>query len=194
VNAKLRSVWAKARALPRRRSVAIAGPLGVVLVAGVAVVLLMLLNDDDQSSSTSEGEAVATSSTRLRVLARAVGHPVYWAGERAGYTYELTRTADGSTYVRYLPSGVRLGDRRAKFLAIGTYVRPHAIATVRKTARRKGAFSKKLRAGGLAASSRSKPETVYFAGRDSNLLVEVYDPSPTRARRLVTSGGLDLVR
>jgi hypothetical protein len=193
VKAKLRSVRAKALALLRRRSVRIAAPLGAVMVIAVGV-LLLRVNDNDTETATHESGAVATSLSQLQVLARAVGHPVYWAGERTGYTHELTRTRDGSTYVRYLPPGVQLGDRRAKFLAIGTYVRPHAIATVRRTARRKRAFSKKLRGGALAASSRAKPESVYFARPGSDLLVEVYDPSPTRARRLVTSGRLDLVR
>jgi hypothetical protein len=35
-----------------------------------------------------------------------VKHPVYWAGPRPSYTYELTRTSDGRIFVRYLPTGV----------------------------------------------------------------------------------------
>jgi hypothetical protein len=36
---------------------------------------------------------------------------------RVGNRPPLTQTADGRTYVRYLPHGVGAGDRRAEFLA-----------------------------------------------------------------------------
>jgi hypothetical protein len=191
----LRSLRTKALALLRRRSVQIALPLGVAVIAGAVVMVLVMVNDDDdQSTTTRRPEAVAGSLQQIELLARTVRHPIYWAGERAGYTQELTRTRDGGTYVRYLPPGVQLGDKRADFLTIGTYVQRNAIAAVRRIARHRRAFSKRLRGGALAASTPSKPESVYFARPDSDLLAEVYDPSPARARRLVRSDELDLVR
>jgi hypothetical protein len=36
---------------------------------------------------------VAASRDRLRALSAEVGRPIYWAGVRAGDTYELTRSA-----------------------------------------------------------------------------------------------------
>src|SRR5919201_2839756 len=47
----------------------------------------------------------AASVEQLKALASALGHRIYWAGARKSVTYELTRTKDGSVYVRYLPLG-----------------------------------------------------------------------------------------
>ena len=193
MKASLRSLRAKALALSRRRSVQIAVPVGLAVIIGTVVLLLVSSNDNDQSKTSSRPEAVAASIPQLQALARTVRHSIYWAGERAGYTHELTRTRDGSTYVRYLPPGVQLGDKRADFLTVGTYVERNAIGAVRRIARHKRAFSKTLRGGALAASTPSKPESVYVARPHSDLLAEVYDPSPARARQLVTSGALELV-
>lgn len=92
---------------------------------------------------------MAVSTGQLRALAASVGHPIYWAGAAAG-TYELTRIADGRTYVRYLPPGVPVGSRRT-YLTIGTYVRPSApYAAVRQSAVAKHATIQPLKGGGLA--------------------------------------------
>ena len=92
------------------------------------------------------GPRLADTARRARVFVRA---PIYWAGPRKGFSYELTRTADGRTYVRYLPHGVPAGDRRAEFLVVGTYERPHAFSDLRRAATRTGAGSVKLGRGGV---------------------------------------------
>jgi hypothetical protein len=75
------------------------GAVGAVALA-VAFVVWLLVHDEDSNSSTSgptqtvEAIApVAASRDRLRALSAGVGRPIYWAGVRAGDTYELTRSA-----------------------------------------------------------------------------------------------------
>src|SRR5204862_6587413 len=81
----------------------------------------------------------AASVPTLKTLAAVLGHPVYWAGARSGTTYELTQTADGRIYIRYLPKGVKVGDRQANYLIVATYPVQNAYRAVQTAAKAKGA-------------------------------------------------------
>jgi hypothetical protein len=131
---------------------------------------------------------VAASVTQLESLQSSLRHPIYWAGAKQNFTYELTKTRDGNVYVRYLPSGVKVGDRRPDYLTIGTYPQAGAYRNVMAAARRKGARKTQLADGGLAVQSAARPTSVYLAYPNSSLLVEVFDPSADTARALVRSG------
>jgi hypothetical protein len=130
----------------------------------------------------------AASVARLEAVASAAGHPVYWAGPRAGTTYELTRTTDGRIYVRYLPKGVKLGDRRSIYLIVATYPVPGAYRAVLAAAKQKGARTFGVAGGGKALVNAKTPTNVYLAYPGSSYQIEVYDPKPGRARALVASG------
>ena len=103
--------------------------VAVVLVIGF-VVWFVFRGGSSHSSSSSPvprgAQAVRVSLKGLKTLA-ALGIPIYWAGERPGVTYELTKTADNRVFIRYLPAGVPVG-RSKPFLTIGTY--PHSNAFV----------------------------------------------------------------
>jgi hypothetical protein len=169
--------------------------LGAVIAVGigVALVLWLMLKDDGGNKAAKPTGAVAASTQELQAVPDSVKHPVYWAGRRAGYTYELSKTARG-VYVRYLPPGVAVGDRHAKYLTIASYPYPNAYATLSKAAKTKGAVSSKLAGGGIAVVSAQQPKSVYIAFPSANLQVEVYDPSPQRARQLAFSGRVVPVR
>ena len=49
------------------------------------------------AATPSGAEPTAASVDELKSLARELGHPIYWAGARPGYTYELTRTTRGTS-------------------------------------------------------------------------------------------------
>jgi hypothetical protein len=168
----------------------------VVAVAGAAAFLAWLLvkDDDGSSSQATRNLPVAASVGDLRNLARTVDHPVYWAGKRPGYTYELTRTETGNVYIRYLPPGVNVGDKRADFLTVGTYQLRGAYAGVTREAKKEGAVSQRLPGGGLAVANEQRRKSVHFAYPDSGLQVEVYAPSPNVARKLVFDGRIRPVR
>src|SRR5205085_7031602 len=83
------------------------------------------------------GVPVAVSSAELRTASKLLRQPIYWAGRARGYHYELTRTANGYDYVRYLPHGVQAGDPRPKFLVVATYPFPGAYRALKKYAKGK---------------------------------------------------------
>jgi len=122
-------------------------------------------------------------------LASESSQPIYWAGPKHG-TYELTRTADGRTYIRYLPSADKVGDRTPNYLTVGTYPTKQAFSALRRAAARDGAVSANVDHGGLLVFNNSAPKSVYFSYPKSGYQVEVYDPSPLQARGLVLSGSI----
>ncbi len=170
--------------------------LGALVAVGLAAFLVgwRLVHPDEDAPRAPVTGASATSDSELRTFAKSVSHPLYWAGPKDGYTYELTRTNDGRIYVRYLPKGTEVGDPRSRFLTVGTYPRTGAFAELKRAGRANGAISLKLSRGGLAVFSQAKPTSVYFGYPDARYQVEVYHPSPDEARRLALSGQVVPVR
>ena len=182
------TIAAKTWTPPRLR---IGAVLAVALVAGF--VAWLLLRSDTTSKpalQASPTPAVATvvPTGRLRGLAATLGHPLFWAGTRPRMGYELTRTAAGNIFIRYLPPNARAGDPRPAFLAIGTYPVPDAFARTRTAGKRAGAVVVRLRGGGIAVYDSARPTSVYFAYPDSKVQVEVFDPNGRTARNLVVYG------
>jgi hypothetical protein len=175
----------------------------VALALAIAFVVWLVVRGNDNSSSTAKTSSKPTPSkttpkTRetiraatprsLRVLARASGHPIYWAGPRGGAKYELTQVTDGRIYIRYLPKGVPIGDRRAAYLIVATYPVQNAYKAVRTAAKESGAVTFRTKRGGLAVYNQSAATNVYLAFPGSKYQIEVFDPNPSRARQLVRSG------
>jgi hypothetical protein len=175
-------------ARPRIRLGAI---FALALAAGLTAWILVDRDDPGDTSlrvsAQSDGPRVATPAG-LSSLAAFRGSPVYWVGRRAGTVYEVTETAEGYVYVRYLPSGTAIGDPRAAFLTVATYPRTDAYADVEAASRRPGAATIRLPDGGLAVYDKGKPTNIYLAHRGSGEQIEVYDPSGEAARRLVRAG------
>jgi hypothetical protein len=142
---------------------------------------------------TSQG-ARAVTLQQLKDRAISFGHPLYWAGPESGYRYELTQTKDGSVFVRYLPEGAQVGDRKPDYLTVGTYPQKGALAILKATARRNRAATIPLANGGVAFVDPKHSTSVYLAYPSIDLQVEVYDPSPERARHLVASGQIAPIR
>jgi hypothetical protein len=113
--------------------------------------------------------------------------PVYWAGLRSPSTFELTRTADGRVFLRYLPPGVPVGVDTGH-LTIGTYPVAHAYTITRALAHRGSAVMVKATGGAVAFYDVGSPTNVYVAYPGSSYQIEVYDPSAAEARALVSSG------
>jgi hypothetical protein len=131
-----------------------------------------------------------TAATRadLRAFARRAGHPIYWAGPKPGYTYELSTTSNGGVFIRYLPPGVEVGDPRARYVTVATYPFPGALAAVERTANR--ATRIKLDGGGIGVVDPAYPKSIHLAYPGSDYQIEVYDPSPSAGRKLVASGAV----
>jgi hypothetical protein len=129
----------------------------------------------------------AASRAQLRTLASALGHPVYWAGARRNTTYELTRTKDGRVYVRYLPRGVRIGDKSARYDTVGTYPQRDTLTNLTAGAAKLQATVFDLPRGGRAYVDTKRPTSAYLAYPGADVQVEVYTPDPAKTEQLVTS-------
>jgi hypothetical protein len=187
----------------RKRSL----PIGAVVAVALAAAFLvwLLVRDGDSNSSTSAVTTPVTTPPRvtttsatpileaasvqtLKTVPALVGHPVYWAGPKAGTTYELTRTSEDRIFIRYLPKGVKVGDRRASALIVATYPVPNAYRAVGLAAKEQGAQTFSVPGGGKAVVNKSAPKNIYFAFPRSNYQVEVFSPLSGRAKALVVSG------
>jgi hypothetical protein len=170
--------------------------LAVAVASAAAVVGWLLVRSQTRPATpaTSSGVPAIVSRKQLEGLARLLDQPVFWAGPREGFSYELTTTKDRRVFVRYLPHGVAAGDPRARYLAIGTYASPHAFADLKRATKRHDSISVRLDGGGLVVFAASRPRNVYFGYPDAKYQVEVFDPSGDTARRLVLSGTILPIR
>jgi hypothetical protein len=142
------------------------------------------------TQTTTQAQAIgpiAVSRSGLANLARSLHRPIYWAGPRPGFNYEVTQTTTGKMYVRYLPPGVQVGDKRARFLIIATYPFSGALPALEKVAANR-AIS--LPAGGIAFVDPSYPKSVHMAFPGVDYQVEVFDPLPRISRRIAVSGNV----
>jgi len=191
MNERLTSPWA------RRPDVRVGAVIAVAIAVAFVVWLLVRGGDSNTASTTTNGQAVgpvATSEDELRSLSDELGHPLYWAGPIPDQTYELTRTSDNRVFIRYLPKGVPIGIRQAAYTIVGTYPVENAYKVLQGLAKKPDESSFSAPSGGFAVYSTTQANNVYLAYPGSNLQIEVYDPSPQKARGLITSGQVAAVR
>jgi hypothetical protein len=164
----------------------------IAVAVAVAFVVWLVARPGDNSSKTSSSrtEPVAASVSDLAGVAGSLKHQLYWVGQKDGFTYELTKGKSGNTWVRYLPNGTQIGDTRANFLTVGTYPEKNAFQNVQAATKRKGAVAVTTPNGGAAVQYTQRPSSIFVAYPGSNLLIEVFDPSPQTARSVVASGAL----
>jgi hypothetical protein len=172
--------------------------VAALAVTAGAIAWVFVRDTGDSSTGNRAGNrgaagaigAEAASATSLRRLAASVRHPVFWLGPKSGKTYELTKTSSGKIYIRYLPARASPG-ANAPYLTVATYPFPGAYAAIARGAAARGAVKVKLAHGGLAVLDKAYPESVHLAYPGVDYEVEVYDPKPRRAFRLVSSGKVD---
>jgi hypothetical protein len=144
----------------------------------------------DGGATATRAPAGTASIRALSSLAAAVGHPVYWAGPKNGYRYELTHTTDGRIYIRYLPAGVKVGTSAPNYLTVGTYPVKDALGTVTAIGGKPGGSLVKLAGGAVAAIDPDHPLSTYVAYPGSAYEIEVYDPAPGQSRQIAASGAI----
>ena len=62
------------------------------------------------------------------------------------------------------------------------------MTELRRMARPVGSRHDPVRERGIAVYTRARPESVYIAHPRSELQIEVFDPSPRKARQIALSG------
>ena len=139
--------------------------------------------------SKAANDTVSTvNPSGLKTIASTLGQSIYWAGPMRGTTLELTNATNGRIYVRYLPSGVALGDP-GQYLTVGTYPFENAYEATKALASQEQMTSVNLPGGEIAVYSKATgANNAYIAEPGVPFQVEVYDPTPGNARDLVTSG------
>ena len=174
---------------------------GAVVAGAIVVALaLWLILSSNGGNRQSNGAAGAGSTPMLFSKNGLIGlvdtldTPVYWVGPRANVGYEVTETSAGRTYVRYLPPGVHAGDPRPDFLTVGTYQLSNPMAAMRNAGHERGGETVHLKGGTVVFMNRSKPTSAFIVGRGWKDQVEVYDPSPDAAMKLVLAGDVQPVR
>lgn len=165
----------------------------IATLLGAALTLALLAgcgggSDSDSSQRTSAGGAEIISADSLRETASEWATPIYWAGELEGTELELSRPDKNRTYVRYLTGDAEAGDERADFLTVGTYVQPHAVASLRRQGRRSGGTITHAPGNGTVYFDPTNPKSVYLAYPGTPVEIEIFDPSFKRALRLAESG------
>jgi hypothetical protein len=170
--------------------------LGVAVLFAAATVGLLLLRSDPRPATANVplGAPTLVSRGQLEQIAQRLDHPVYWAGPRAGFSYELTATAGGRVFVRYLPSGVTAGDPRPSFLAIGTYPARGSFTKLQQAAKQPGTTRAELGKGAIAVYAPKRSTSVYVGYPGADYQIEVYAPSGSDARRLVLNGLIKPIR
>jgi len=173
----------------RRQELRVGAVIAVALAIGFAVWFVAIRGGDSSKSRVTSIAPTAVSPDRLRALSKDVGHPVYWAGDVSNTTYELTETSSGRIFVRYLPTGVPVGTKSARYTIVGTYPVANAYNVLNGLARKSGERSFPAPQGGFAVYAEATPTNIYLAyPNEKDVQIEVYDPSPQRARTLITSG------
>lgn len=167
----------------RRRRIGIA-------VSALLVLTAFVLAARNEGPDSPDASPRLVDLEDLAALESSLGHPVYWAGRRPPDELELTARTDGNVLVRYLPPGTEAGDPRQRYLTVGTYPVVDPVAALRRTANQAGAELERMGGGAVALQNPSAPGSAYLAEFGSTLQVEVYDPAPGRALKLIRSGAI----
>jgi hypothetical protein len=168
--------------------------LGAVVVAVVVVAAVVVDRRGSNNSTSNTSGAVATSPADLAKLGHTLGQPIYWIGPEPNVTYERTLPGNGRITLRYLPAGTDVGTS-TPYLTVGTYTLPDAYAATQRAASKPGAIriQVKASASAIAFSTKARPLNAWITYPGSRYQIEVFDPTPGRARRLVASGAVKRV-
>src|SRR5690242_6451000 len=165
-----------------------------VVVAGFLVGWLLLRGSGGSTRVRAGTTPILVSQAQLTEVARSSDGPIYWAGPRDNWSYELTVTKSGRVYVRYLPRGAEAGDPRSSFLTVGTYPGANAYPNLKKVSTGPAVHSNLLPDGGLLVAPKALPKSVYLAYPKRDYQVEVYDATEGAARRLALNGLIKQIR
>jgi hypothetical protein len=161
----------------------------VIVIALAAGLIIWLVARHNGGSSKSA--PVAETPAQLSQLAASAGHPIFWLGRRSGTTYEMVKSSNGSIYIRYLPTGIPVG-AAGEYLTVVTYPFPGAYAAIESVSKQNGVSPISLSNGAAAETSTpvSRSTNVHIAYPGVAYQIEVFDPTPGMAARLLQQGQL----
>lgn len=146
------------------------------------------------STATFNVEAVqgkvALTGAELRQVVLQEGITAYWVGPEPGSKYALSVLTDGQVFVRYLPDGKGLGDKKASFKVVATYVTANAFAKTQEAATAAGSVGFVDGDGNAIYYARTRPTNVYIGLKGVDLQLEVFDPLAGKALLAAKSSGM----
>lgn len=169
--------------------------LAIATALAAAIVAWLLVNNHGDAKPVNVAVGpVLVSADQLASESKSLGRPIYWAGPRSNWSYELTVTDSGRAYVRYLPRGAAARDSRSNFLTVGTYPGVDAYPNLKQVSTGPAVHSNLLPDNGLLVAPKRLPKSVYLAYPNQDYQVEVYDGSTGAGRRLALNGLIKPVR
>lgn len=181
------------RLSPRAKLVSVLTALAVAVALMMAAVVASQPDKGDAirgGPAPSESQQVAQfgpailNAPDLMDRQGALGRPIYWAGDPGADKLELTVTADGGNILRYLSAKE---PNTAGVRAVAMYPMTDAYTVAEAAGRRVGAITHGV-AGGIVVGNTDNAFNGYLALQGLPFLIEVFDPMPGQAWRLLTSG------
>jgi hypothetical protein len=166
------------------------GALIAILAIG-GIVLWLALSGDDDSSTAQSSNAVEITPDSLGNLAGSLDQPIYWLGPRDNVKYELVRRPN-QILVGYLPSDQEVG-RADPHTVVGTYRMSDAYDVTQRAASKPGTVHINAPNGAVAFYNKAYPLSAFLSYPGSSYQIEVYDPRPGAAPRLVSRGRVQTV-
>jgi hypothetical protein len=138
------------------------------------------------------GPAVVTVD-ELKAEAKKFALAAYWGGEIADTKMELTVTANGGFYVRYLPLDAKVGTK-TEYLTVASTYDSGAYSKVADLTTTVGSRWTNYATGALAASATPTDHNIYFAFQDYPVLVDVFTPDAKVGWDMVQAGSVKLLK
>jgi hypothetical protein len=169
--------------------------IAILAIAGIVLWLVLGTSSKQKNTSTAPTTSrigpVLMRASQLKAESKTLGTPIYWAGTQKGTQYEFTRTTNGYLYVRYLPKGLHEGANGTSFLIISTYPFPGAYEGLKKAAKGRQLPGSD---GSIYYVNPAYKKSVLMAWPNVDYQVEVYDPNPTVAATIASTGQVVPVR
>lgn len=172
--------------------------MGLAALLGVAVLVVVgiaIFGDGEDSCAVGipeNGQPVSVSESELTCNAAGLGHLAYWVGPQPSTSsYEVTSSADGRIFIRYLTGGASAGDERPDFLTVGTYAVPDALGALRSAKAEDDSQRLSARNGYSLLEGASGLNAYVVFDDEPDLQIEVYSPRAGRAVDLARSGALE---
>jgi hypothetical protein len=165
---------------------------GLAAVGLIAALMVWVAVETTRVSSTAQAPnttVTANSVAELESQVAAIRHWVFWVGPRNGVTYELTQQSDGTVRIRYLPRGAAAGSS-GSYLTVATYPFLNPFSVIAGIGRQSNATAVHVPGSGVGAYPTSDPSDVHVAYPGVDFQIEVFDPTPGAAPKIVNSGQL----
>lgn len=169
----------------------IGGLVAAALVVVLAIVIFGGSDDESDAPAITTGQPIGVDEDQLESLAGSFANPVYWVGDDEDASqYEVTKTAEGQVYIRYLTGGASVGDPSPNFLTVGTYPLKNASAALEEAAQSGGGSVSD--GDGFRTLTGGPNNNAYIVFDDQpDLQIEVFSPDPGKASELVESGAVE---